>query len=146
MHLSSASPRRGRGGDYGLMWGLNRFQSHCISPLGKFSLNYSLFGKAKHLTGFKMPFSTLTQFATFHTSIFARCSVSLTNKDKYIWIGEMNIIEELFESVLHSCSLITFNSDFHKNLGTLNVVRCRNVSIPFPPYSPCSRYFFPSLD
>ena len=137
-------PEWGGGGDHGLMWGINRFQSHSISPaLGNISLNFSLFGKAKHLTGFRMPFSILTH-TVWNISCFFVCKVFCFshNQRQYVWISQMNINEEPFESVLHGCLLITFKRDFHKfkNLGLLNVARCRNVSIPFSPYSPCSPF------
>lgn len=69
-----------------------------------------------------MPLRTLTQMATFQTSIFAMCYVFLTTKDKDIFIGKVYSNEELFESGLCSCSLMPLNSDLYISLGILNAV------------------------
>ena len=77
-----------------------------------------------------MPFSTLRQFATFHTSISLRGVLFLSRPKTNTCLSvKKNTNKELFESVLQSCSLITFNSGFNKNLGVINAGRSTIVTL-----------------
>ena len=68
--------------------------------LGRFSLNYLVFGKAKHLTGFRMSFNTLRQFANF-ILLSLRGILFLSRPKTNIYVSvKKTINKELFESVL----------------------------------------------